>query len=77
MNTTDERLLELRSLLLYEKRIAFLNEFDKVTGIQRQNIQRIKNGEASFTAKQIEIICKTYDINANWVFGTQKNVFND
>jgi len=75
METIDERILRLISLLKYQKKIQTLEGFYKEINTIRQTIYKIKNGEASFTVSQISIICKKYKVNANWIFGTQKNVF--
>jgi len=42
-----------------------------------QTISKIKTGKSHFTVVQIEAICHVYNVNANWLFGKQTNVFND
>jgi type III secretory pathway component EscS len=34
----------------------------------RQTITKIRNQTSYFTVKQIDIICKKYNVNANWIF---------
>lgn len=75
METIDERILRLMSLLKYQKKIQTFEGFYKEINTIRQTIYKIKQKEASFTVSQISIICKKYKVNANWIFGTQKNVF--
>jgi DNA-binding Xre family transcriptional regulator len=75
MKTPNERILRLIDLLKFQKRIKTLNEFCDEIGMVRQTTTKIRKGEASFTVAHIEIICKKYKVNANWIFGIEKNVF--
>lgn len=75
MKTPDERILRLIDLLKFEKRINTINEFCEGVGVIRQTISKIRNGKASFTVAHIEMICKKYKVNANWIIGIEKNVF--
>lgn len=76
METIDERILKLIDLLKFQKKIHTLEELYQEINTIRQTIYKIKHKEASFTVLQISIICKKYKVNANWIFGTQKKVFN-
>jgi plasmid maintenance system antidote protein VapI len=71
----DVRMLELMKIL---KEMGFVRSgaaFAKVIGIPRSNINSIRNGETSFTALHINIVCKEYTINANWIMGIETNLF--
>ncbi len=75
MKTPDERILRLIDLLKFEKRIKTINEFCEGVGVIRQTVSKIRHGKASFTVAHIEMICKKYKVNANWIIGVDKNVF--
>jgi hypothetical protein len=75
METIDERILKLIDILKFQKKIQTLEGFYKEINTIRQSVYKIKNGKASFTVSQINILCKKYKVNANWIFGTQKKVF--
>lgn len=75
MKTPDERILRLIDLLKFEKKIKTINEFCEVVGVLRQTLYKIRKGDAGFTVSHIEIICKKYKVNANWIIGVDKNVF--
>jgi len=42
----------------------------------QQTISKIKKGKSHFTVAQIETICIKFNVNANWIFGLEKKVFN-
>lgn len=75
MKKIDERLLTLIHLLKSQNNIKTLNEFCEGIGILRQTVHKIRKGEASFTVSHIDEICKKYNVNANWIFGIESNVF--
>ena len=75
MKTPNERILRLIDLLKFQKRIKTLNQFCEEVGVLRQTVSKIRTGDASFTVAHIETICKKYKVNANWIFGIEKNVF--
>ncbi|TWP23097.1 hypothetical protein ETU10_08355 [Apibacter muscae] len=79
--TSDKKILELIEVLKESGKIRFKKEFYDAIGLQKQNVFWIKNQNKQekqsyhFTAEHIEKICKTYSINANWIFGMEKNTF--
>ena len=77
MNNIDKRILRLIELLKNESQISSYYQFCNEIGMLKQTITKIKNGTAHFTVLQIESICKKYNVNANWIFGIEKNVFNN
>jgi hypothetical protein len=77
MYNSDKAILRLIELLIFEKKIRFEFEFANSIDMLPQTISRIKSGKNHFTATHIELICRRYNVNANWIFGIQKNVFND
>lgn len=75
MKNPNERILRLIDLLKFQKNIKTLNQFCDEVGVIRQTISKIRNEEAGFTVAHIEMICKKYNVNANWIVGIDKKVF--
>lgn len=76
MFNTDKCLLKLIELLIFEKKVKSISDFAKSIGILEQTISKIKKGNSHFTVSQIQTICKVYNVNANWIFGMEKAVYN-
>ncbi|OHT44472.1 helix-turn-helix domain-containing protein [Flavobacterium tructae] len=76
MNKIDQRILRLMDVLLFQKVISTIGNFCDVIGMKQQTISKIKKGVAHFTVSHIETICQKFNVNANWIFGREKNVFN-
>jgi transcriptional regulator with XRE-family HTH domain len=76
MYESDIKILELIEHLKSLGRFDFDYEFCDRVGVLKQNLVRIKQGKAHFTAVHIENICKIYKINANWIFGTSNNIYS-
>jgi DNA-binding Xre family transcriptional regulator len=49
-----------------KKKDNYSTEFCEAIGMVRQTITKIRN-QTSYTVKQIDIICKKYNVNANWI----------
>lgn len=77
MYNSDKAILRLIDLLIFEKKIKFESDFANSISMLPQTLSRIKSGKNHFTVLQIQSICRHYNVNANWIFGIQKNVFND
>jgi len=76
MYTSDKKIIELIDLLKYQKKISSTKDFCREIEVLAQTVSKIKKGSNHFTVQQIEIICKKYNVNANWIFGLQDEVFN-
>ncbi len=76
MYTSDKRILRLIELLIFQRKIFYKKEFCKEIGILEQSVSKIKRGINHFTVIHIETICLKYNVNANWIFGIEDNVFN-
>lgn len=76
MNPTDTKILVLIDMLIAVGTIDYAKDFCAAIGMPKQSITRIKQGKAHFTTEHISNICKIYNINANWIFGSEKNIFN-
>lgn len=76
MNPIDTKILALIDMLIAVGTFDYAKDFAEAIGMPKQSITRIKQGKAHFTAEHIANICKVYNINANWIFDIQKNVYN-
>lgn len=76
MHQTDKRILRLIDVLIFQNKINREIDFCKEIGILQQTVSKIKKGTTHFTVSHIETICKLYKVNANWIFGLEKKVFN-
>lgn len=76
MHPTDKRIIRLIEFLVFQQKISSTRHFCQEVHILEQTVSKVKNGTAHFTVMQIENICKKYNVNANWIFGIEKNVFN-
>jgi DNA-binding Xre family transcriptional regulator len=77
MKTPDERILRLVELLKFQRKISTQKEFCEEIGMVRQTITKIKTKQSHFTVQQIELMCKKYHVNANWIFGLENKVFSN
>ena len=75
LTITDTRMLKLMDMLHVLKIIKSKSEFAKMLGMERQNINNIKNGHQSFTIAHISSAAATYNVNTNWIFGLEKEIF--
>ncbi len=75
MYKSDIKIFELIQLLKSLGKIQYDYEFCESIDILKQNLAPIKKGLAHFTAKHIENICMVYDVNANWIFGFENQIF--
>ena len=75
MNNPDEKILYLIDLLIFEKKISSKRNFCQDIGILEQTISKIKKGNTHFTVMHIQNICKRYNVDSNWIFGLENNIF--
>lgn len=71
----DKNIITLIDILLIENLVPSKTEFYNIIKSSRQTISKIKKGINHFTPLQIAIICKKFNVNANWIFDTEDNVF--
>jgi len=76
MYTSDKRIIRLIELLIFQKQITYVKDFCQEIRMQDQTITKIKKGTSHFTVLHIEMICKKYNVNANWIYGIENRVFN-
>lgn len=75
MHSSDKKIFELIEMFKANSTIRFEQDFCDLVNIPRQTLYRIKKELAHFTPEQIKNICKLYNVNANWIFGIEKNTF--
>jgi len=75
MYTTDKRILKLIDLLIFQKQLSSIRDFCQEVDILEQTVSKTKKGINHFTVVHIEVICKTYNVNANWIYGFENKVF--
>lgn len=79
-NIIDQRMLELPGMLKSMGLIELKKDFFAIIKMPKQNYYAIRRKEKTaqhFTASQILIVCKKFNVNANWVMGMEKNMFNN
>ena len=76
MNTTDEIILNLIEYLRFDGKIKNERDFAEKIGMLQPTITKIKRGTAHFTVEQMGSICKTFNVNANFLLGLSVKVFN-
>lgn len=52
-------------------------EFAKEIGISRANIGNIEYGRVALTDRNITLICKTFNVNENWLRNGIEPIFNE
>ncbi|HXS59005.1 MAG TPA: hypothetical protein VN726_22935 [Hanamia sp.] len=67
----DERILELAEILKEKGKFSFTKGMFDEVGISKQKVNNVKNYGESFTFKQVETICKKFNVDMNWIFGFQ------
>ena len=72
---TDNRMLQLLVILKSVGKIRFQQEFCDAIGMPKQNIRNVREGIQHFQGHHIQRACKGFGVNANWIVGTQVNVF--
>ena len=72
---SDKQMLKLMALLKISGQIQYTQAFLDVIEMPKQNIRLVRLGEKHFTPEHIHLACKTYKVNANWIFGIEKEMF--
>lgn len=75
MYTSDKRIIRLIELLIFQQRVSTIRKFCQEVDILEQTVSKTKKGINHFTVAHIEVICKTYNVNANWIYGFENKVF--
>jgi hypothetical protein len=75
LEVTDMKMLELIDTLKDMNIISTTQEFCDSMGIFKQNIVTVRKGLQSFRAAHIADACRIYNVNANWIYGFESNMF--
>lgn len=76
MYNSDKKILYLITLLIFEKKVSTIKEFCARIEMVESTISKIKKEKAHFTAFYIERICNEFNVNANWIFSLENEVYN-
>ena len=76
MTETDTKIFQLINILIKGGQVKNIAGFCMTIKMPPQSITKIKQGIAHYTSEHIKSICSIYNVNANWIFGLQENVFN-
>lgn len=71
----DSQILKLIEILKSSGTIRFDKEFCDTADILHSNLIKVRKGGSRFRVHHIENIIKEYNVNPNWLFGIEENVF--
>ena len=69
----NERLKELRKDYLH----LTLEKFGEPLGVKHNTVSQLENGKNKLTDQMILSICRTYNVNEEWLRTGKGSVFND
>ena len=80
MHSYDLQILKLIEILKDLGMIKYDTDFCDSVSMSKQHLYNIKSQENMkqsyhFTAAQIQLICKIYNVDANWVYGFSPKPF--
>ncbi|TWP28466.1 hypothetical protein ETU09_05950 [Apibacter muscae] len=75
MKSINDQMIALIDILKKENKIRFDADFCRSAEIARHYLVAVRKGQSNFTIKHVKNICLKYEVNANWIFGIQKNIF--
>ena len=73
MNTTDAKILELSIILKQLGLVKSQAEFCREIGFMKQNIRKVKAGDAHFSLEHLATICRVFNVDANFIIGKSLN----
>jgi len=76
MNKLDKKIFDLMEVLLASGAIRFKVDFCRAIGMYPQVLNQIASGRNHFTLEQVNSICEVYKVNANWILGSEDNIFS-
>ncbi len=74
IHITSKRMIQLIENLKAAGTIKNRQEFLDVIGLEKQNYRTIVSGVRGFTVDQITKAIIEYKVNANWIFGVEKDI---
>lgn len=82
MFTSDQQIIKLLDILIADGKVSGSAQFFEESGIKKTLFSKVKNQAKytqayHFSPAQIEAVCKTYNINFNFIFATSTEVYNN
>lgn len=77
MTNIDKSVLKLIDVLIFQKKVKNSRRFCIEANIPLTTPSKVTKGTLHFTVLQLQSICQAYNVNANWLLGMEKNVFNE
>lgn len=75
INEIDNKMLLLMKELKSRGILKYKRDFANACGLPEQNLYNIQQGRNHFTINHVSNVCQFYSINANWIIGTETNLF--
>lgn len=81
MFESDKNMLKVIDFLKEAGDIKFKTEAYEIMSVSTSNVYKIKHPEKfpkqtyHFTAEQIRLFCEQFNINSNYIFGFDKNMY--
>ncbi|AVR47213.1 hypothetical protein C7S20_19240 [Christiangramia fulva] len=77
IETPEARILHFIEHLKESGKVRFKEEVYEKMNVRRQYVTSVKNGEGNkrFTTNHIQALCEHYPVNANWIFGIEKEMY--
>jgi len=71
----DKTMFKLFDILKSKGLLKYKRDFANACGLPEQNLYNISKGRNHFTINHVANVCLFYSINANWIIGTEENLF--
>lgn len=75
LNVTDFKMLQVVDHILQLGKERFKKDICEHIGIHAQTLRNIREGKQHFTAENIRMMVMEYNVNLNYIFGLEDNVF--
>ena len=75
LNLSDQRMLEAYQHIITSGKERFKSQIHEKIDFIAQNFRNVQLGKQHFTAENIRLLCKEYQVNPNFIFGFSNQVF--
>jgi len=76
MNNISKNMLNAIDQVILDKKARFKNDVYLAINTTRQRINDIKFNGTNFTIENIDLFCKTYDVQPNYIFGLTNEIYS-
>jgi len=76
MNQINKNMLNAIDQVIFDKKARFKNDVYEAIGTTRQRVNDIKYNGTNFTIENIDLFCKTYDVQPNYIFGISNEIYS-